>query len=62
MKRENLINKRTELGFTQKELAQLANITTRQLQRIEAGRGNPSYNLALRLCDILGSTFEKLFS
>jgi putative transcriptional regulator len=48
--------------LTQAELAELAGVTRKSVNAIEAGRMVPSVLLALRLARVLGVSVETLFS
>jgi putative transcriptional regulator len=48
--------------LTQADLAELAGVTRRSVNAIEAGRMVPSVVLALRLAGALGVTVETIFS
>ena len=49
-------------NLTQAELAELAGVTRRSVNAIEAGRMVPSVLLALRLARALGVTVDAIFS
>jgi len=49
---------RKEKGFTQEELAEMIHLSTRTIQRIEAGKGEPSHLSRCKLCDILEYPFK----
>ncbi|QJW92478.1 helix-turn-helix transcriptional regulator (plasmid) [Spirosoma taeanense] len=44
---------RTNIGFSQKELAELCGITPTYLSQIEKGKKRPSYSLLEKLCKYL---------
>lgn len=48
-----LKNKRTALGFTQVGLAQKSKISLQNIQLIESGRGNPSFDTLVKLFEAL---------
>ena len=52
---------RAKRDLTQAELAELAGITRRSVNAIEAGRMIPSVMLALRLARALGVSVESIF-
>ena len=54
--RANLINKRKEAKYTQKELSKLLNITENQYQRLEAGSSDGSVKLWQKLSSLLNNT------
>lgn len=47
-------NRRNELNITQPHLAELAQISTNTLYKIERGQGNPSLNVLNKLAEVLG--------
>lgn len=47
-------NRRKELGITQPHLAELANVSTNTLYKIERGQANPSLQVLNKLADVLG--------
>lgn len=51
---ENIKNRRKELGITQPHLAELANVSTNTLYKLERGQGNPSFEVLNKLAEVLG--------
>ncbi len=51
---EIIKSRRKELGITQPHLAELAQVSTNTLYKIERGQGNPSLNVLSKLTEILG--------
>src|SRR5690349_8023990 len=51
---------RTAKGFTQKELAELSNISIRSIQRIENGEIAPRSYTLKTLAGVLGMSFEEM--
>jgi len=51
---ETIKSRRKELKITQPHLAELANISTNTLYKIERGLGNPSLEVLTKLADVLG--------
>ena len=49
-----LRNRRKELGITQPHLAELANVSTNTLYKLERGQSNPSFEVLSKLSEILG--------
>ncbi|MCC6251519.1 MAG: helix-turn-helix transcriptional regulator [Bacteroidia bacterium] len=47
-------NRRKELSITQPHLAELANVSTNTLYKIERGQGNPSLDVLNKLAEVLG--------
>lgn len=46
--------RRKELGITQPHLAELAEVSTNTLYKLERGQGNPSLNVLNKLAEVLG--------
>ena len=51
---ETIRKRRKELGITQPHLAELANISTNTLYKLERGLGNPSLDVLNKLAEVLG--------
>ena len=51
---ESIKTRRKELGITQPHLAELANVSTNTLYKLERGQGNPSIEVLSKLADVLG--------
>jgi y4mF family transcriptional regulator len=51
---EKLRQRRELLGLLQSQLAALAGVSTRTIQLVEQGKGNPSLDTLLQLADPLG--------
>ncbi|MFA6863249.1 MAG: helix-turn-helix transcriptional regulator [Dysgonamonadaceae bacterium] len=51
---ETIRDRRNELGITQPHLAELANISTNTLYKLERGQGNPSLKVLDKLAEVLG--------
>ena len=51
---ETIKKRRKELRITQPHLAELANISTNTLYKLERGIGNPSLDVLNKLVDVLG--------
>jgi putative transcriptional regulator len=60
--RIKLVNRRKRLGFTQEELANKIGISRAYLSNIEAGKYNPSLDVARNLASKLDSSIDELFS
>jgi transcriptional regulator with XRE-family HTH domain len=55
----SIIRERRELlGLLQPQLTTLSGISTRTIQLVEQGKGNPSLNTLIRLADPLGLSLE----
>lgn len=57
----NLRRERTSRKITQEKLAELADLNTRTIQKIEAGQTNILITTMLRLKNAIGCKFEDLF-
>ncbi len=51
---EAIKNRRKELNITQPHLAELANVSTNTLYKLERGQGNPSLEVLVKLTEVLG--------
>lgn len=51
---ETIKSRRKELGITQPHLADLAQISTNTLYKLERGQGNPSLDVLNKLAEVLG--------
>lgn len=51
---ETLKNRRKVLGITQPHLAELAEMSTNTLYKIEKGQANPTLHILNKLADVLG--------
>ncbi|MGE5355743.1 MAG: helix-turn-helix domain-containing protein [Deltaproteobacteria bacterium] len=51
---ETIKNRRKELNITQPHLAELAEVSTNTLYKLERGQGNPSLNILNKLVEVLG--------
>lgn len=49
-----LKNRRTELGVTLENLADLSGVGLRTIKGIESGKGNPTFGTLSRIADVLG--------
>lgn len=59
--RLKLVKGRKDFGYTQEELAKKVNISRAYLSNLEAGKYNPSLEVARKLSLILDMTVEELF-
>lgn len=57
----NVQARRVHAGLTQQQLAELADVDLRFLQRIERGAGVPSFPTVVALAGALGATMSELF-
>ena len=51
---ETIRSRRKELSITQPHLAELAQISTNTLYKLERGQGNPSLHVLNKLAEVLG--------
>ena len=51
---ESIKNRRKELKITQPHLAELSNVSTNTLYKLERGQGNPSLDVLAKLAEVLG--------
>lgn len=51
-------NRRNELKITQPHLAELANISTNTLYKIERGQGNPTLDVMIKIAEVLGMVLK----
>ena len=51
---EAIKNRRKELSITQPHLAELAEVSTNTLYKLERGQGNPSLVVLNKLAEVLG--------
>jgi y4mF family transcriptional regulator len=51
---ETIKKRRKELSITQPHLAELANVSTNTLYKLERGKGNPTLDVLIKLADVLG--------
>lgn len=51
---ETIRKRRKELSITQPHLAELAEISTNTLYKLERGQGNPSLEVLNKLAEVLG--------
>ena len=56
-----VLQRRTELGITQVQLAKLANITQQAVSRLERGEVTPRVSTMLAIALALGTNIEVLF-
>ena len=61
MKKNKILEYRTKLGLTQRQLAAMVNITYQSLQRYENGTILPSVIIAIDIAKALKTTVEELY-
>jgi len=59
---EKLRNRREVLGLLQSQLSSLSGISTRTIQLVEQGKGNPSLETLSQLTDSLGLRLDLVVS
>lgn len=52
---------RTELGLTQKALAEAVGVSRQTMNAIEQGDYNPTIRLCRKICKVLGKSLDDLF-
>ena len=52
---------RKEKQMTQKDLAEKVGVTRQTISAIEKGDYNPTINLCIQICKVLGKTLDELF-
>lgn len=61
MKNLKLKAARAAMDLSQQELAELAGVSRQTISAIEKGDYNPTINLCITICKILGKTLDELF-
>ena len=59
--KNRLKDARTEVGFSQSQLAEMVGVSRNTISSIETGQFNPTAKLALILCIALDKKFDELF-
>ena len=52
---------RSKLGINQTDLGKMAGVSRQTISLIESGRYNPTLNLCISICRVLGKTLDDLF-
>lgn len=52
---------RATLDMSQKDLSEAVNVTRQTINAIENGDYNPTLNLCISICKVLGKTLDQLF-
>jgi len=55
---EKLKERRSLLGITQQDLADISDVGLRTIKEIETGRGNPSINTLSKILNVLGMELD----
>ena len=61
MKNLKMKSARAALDLSQQQLADLVGVSRQTINAIEKGGYNPTINLCLKICHILGKTLAELF-
>jgi putative transcriptional regulator len=61
MKNLKLKAARAALDMTQKDLAEAVGVSRQTLNAIEKGDYNPTLNLCIAICKVLGKTLDEIF-
>jgi len=61
LKNLKLKSARAALDLSQEELAEKVGVTRQTIGMIEAGKYNPTLNLCVAICKVLGKTLDDLF-
>ena len=61
MKNLRLKSARAALDYSQQELADKVGVSRQTVNSIEKGDYNPSINLCISICKVLGKTLDELF-
>lgn len=51
---QRLKARREQLGVTQEQLAELAEVSLRTIKALDSGKGNPTLSTLVKLADVLG--------
>ncbi len=61
MKNLRLKSARAAMDMSQQDLADLVNVSRQTISAIEKGDYNPTINLCIAICRVLGKTLDELF-
>ena len=61
MKNLRLKSARAALDISQQQLAELVGVSRQTISAIEKGDYNPTINLCISICKVLGKTLDELF-
>lgn len=61
MKNKKMKIARLEMDMNQKQLADAVGVTRQTISMIESGDYNPTLNLCISICRVLGKTLDELF-
>lgn len=51
---QKIKERRSLLGITQQDLADISGVSLRTIKEIETGKGNPAVNTLVKILDVLG--------
>ena len=51
---QRLKDRREQLGVTQEQLAELADVALRTVKELDSGKGNPTVGTLIKLAEVLG--------
>ena len=61
MKNLRLKSARAALDISQQQLAEMVDVSRQTISAIEKGDYNPTINLCISICKVLGKTLDELF-
>ena len=61
MKNKKMKIARLELDMNQQQLADAVGVSRQTISMIESGNYNPTLNLCIAICKVLGKTLDQLF-
>lgn len=61
MKNLRLKSARAALDISQQQLAEMVGVSRQTISAIEKGDYNPTINLCISICKVLGKTLDELF-
>lgn len=61
MKNLRLKSARAALDISQQQLAEMVGVSRQTISTIEKGDYNPTINLCISICKVLGKTLDELF-
>lgn len=61
MKNLKMKSARAAMDLSQQELAEMVGVTRQTISAIEKGDYNPTVNLCISICKVLGKTLDDLF-
>ncbi len=61
MKNLKIKSARAAMDLSQQQLAELVGVSRQTISAIEKGDYNPTINLCIQICKVLGKTLDELF-